>query len=92
MKSNVPLVDCKNLCKYYPISSGFLRKEVGVIQALHDVSFQIGEKEIVGVVGESGSGKTTLARTLTRLITPTSGQIFFDNTNISTMSQEELRP
>ncbi len=92
MKSNVPLLDCKNLCKYYPISSGFLRRQVGVVTALDDVSFQIGEKEIVGVVGESGSGKTTLARAITRLISPTSGQILFDNVDITNMSIEELRP
>ncbi len=92
MKSNVPLLSCSQLCKFYPMASGFFRKQVGVVKALNDVSLQVGEKEIVGVIGESGSGKTTLARALTRLIEPTSGQILFDNIDITHMASSELRP
>ena len=85
------LLSCTNLCKFYPIRSGFLRKEVGQVKALNNVSFHINEKEIVGVVGESGSGKTTLARALSRLVEPTSGQILFEGADITHMSLEELR-
>ncbi|MCE5295447.1 MAG: ATP-binding cassette domain-containing protein [Chlamydiales bacterium] len=92
MKDSMPLLECQNLCKYFPISSGFLRKNVGQIKALEDVSFQVGEKEIVGIIGESGSGKTTLARSVMRLEDPTSGQILFDSVDITHMSQSELRP
>ncbi len=91
MTQSPPLLSCTNLCKFYPILSGFLRKEVGQIKALNDVSLYINEKEIVGVVGESGSGKTTLARTLCRLIEPTAGQILFEGTDITHMPLEELR-
>jgi len=92
MKNLIPLVRCTNLCTYFPIVSGVLKRKVGEIRAVNNVSFAIGEKEIVGVIGESGSGKSTLARTLTRLTDPTTGQIFFDGIDITTMSQEELRP
>jgi ABC-type glutathione transport system ATPase component len=71
---------------------GFFRKNAGEIKALDDVSFEVGEREIVGVIGESGSGKTTLARAVTRLIEPTSGQILFDNIDITHMFPSELRP
>ena len=92
MKSSVPVLSCENLCKFFATSSGFLRRKVGEIKAVNDVSFQIGEKEIVGVIGESGSGKTTLARTLVRLEEPTSGHIYFENTEITTLTQAELLP
>lgn len=69
-----------------------MRKQVGQVKALNDVSFEIGEKEIVGVIGESGSGKTTLARAIMRLVEPTSGQIFFDNADITLLSQNAFRP
>jgi len=92
MKAFVPLLSCKNLCTYFPIKSGFLRRKVGEIKAVDNVCFDIGEKEIVGVVGESGSGKTTLARSIMRLVEPTAGEIFFDNIDITHMSQQELRP
>lgn len=90
MKSQIPLFSCSNLCKFYPKSRGFMRKAVGEVKALNDVSFEIGEKEIVGVIGESGSGKTTLARAIMRLIEPTSGQILFDNVDITFLSQKAL--
>lgn len=92
MKSLLPLLSCTNLCKFYPKSSGFMRTHVGDVKALNDVSFDIGQKEIVGVIGESGSGKTTLARAIVRLIEPTSGQILFDDIDITTLSQKALRP
>ncbi len=92
MKAFAPLLSCKNLSMHFPIRSGFLRRRIGEIKAVDDVSFDIGEKEIVGVIGESGSGKTTLARMCVRLSLPTSGQILFDNVDITTSSQEELRP
>jgi peptide/nickel transport system ATP-binding protein len=91
MKAIVPLLSCSHLSCYFPIKSGLLRRSIGEIKAVDDVSFEIGEKEIVGVIGESGSGKTTLARSVVRLLEPTSGQILFDDVDITHMSQEEMR-
>ena len=60
--------------------------------ALKNVSLQIKKGESVGLVGESGSGKSTLGKLLLRLIPPTSGQILFDQVNISELNRRALKP
>ncbi len=92
MKAFSPLLSCKNLSMHFPVKSGFLRRRIGERKAVDDVSFEIGEKEIVGVIGESGSGKTTLAKMIVRLLRPTDGQLFFDSVDITHATEEELRP
>ena len=91
------LLEVKNLRKYFPIQKGFLRRVVGLVRAVDDVSFYIKEGETLGLVGESGCGKTTTARCLLRALTPTSGQILFRNregklVDIATLPKRELRP
>ncbi|MBI5304451.1 MAG: ATP-binding cassette domain-containing protein [Chloroflexi bacterium] len=71
------LLQVQNLKKYFPIEKGFLRKVVGHVKAVDDVSLYIRRNETLGLVGESGSGKTTLGRCLLRAIEPTAGQIMF---------------
>ena len=71
------LLEVKGLKKYFPIKKGFLRKEVGNIRAVDDVSFYINEGETLSLVGESGCGKTTTARCILRAIDPTSGEILY---------------
>ncbi len=71
------LLEINNLRKYFPIKQGLLRREVGNIRAVDDVSFYINEGETLGLVGESGCGKTTTARCILRAIEPTSGEILF---------------
>jgi len=71
------LLEVKNLQKYFPIKKGFLRKLVGHVRAVDDVSFFINEGETLGLVGESGCGKTTTARCILRALEPTAGQILF---------------
>jgi peptide/nickel transport system ATP-binding protein len=71
------LLDVQHLKKYYPIEQGLLKKVVGHVKAVDDVSLWIGRNETLGLVGESGSGKTTLGRCLLRAIEPTAGQITF---------------
>jgi peptide/nickel transport system ATP-binding protein len=71
------LLEVKNLKKYFPIRQGFLRKVVGQVRAVDDVSFFINEGETLGLVGESGCGKTTTARCLLRALDPTEGHILF---------------
>ncbi len=72
-----PLLEIKNLKKWFPIQKGFLRKTVGNVRAVDDVSFQIKEGETLGLVGESGCGKTTASRCILRAIKPTAGEILF---------------
>ncbi|KAA3661061.1 MAG: ATP-binding cassette domain-containing protein [Chloroflexi bacterium] len=71
------LLDIKNLKKYFPIKKGFLKRTVGHVRAVDDVSFFINKGETLGLVGESGCGKTTASRTILRAIDPTSGQILY---------------
>lgn len=70
------LVEVKNLQQFFPVQKGLLRRTVGYIKAVNDVSFSIGKKETLGLVGESGCGKTTLGRSLLRLYEPTGGEVF----------------
>jgi oligopeptide transport system ATP-binding protein len=69
-----PLIRIESLVKYYPIYGGILRRKVGDVQAVDDVSFEIQRGEIFGLVGESGCGKSTLGRTLLRLQPHTGGK------------------
>ena len=66
-----------NLVKYFPILRGFLKRVVGYVRAVDDVSFELKQGETLGLVGESGCGKTTTARCVLRAIEPTSGEIIF---------------
>ncbi len=57
--SNTPLLEVRNLRKYFPIQKGFFKKTIGNVRAVDDVSFFVEEGETLGLVGESGCGKTT---------------------------------
>ncbi|MDR7520222.1 MAG: ATP-binding cassette domain-containing protein, partial [Armatimonadota bacterium] len=69
------LLEVKNLRKHFPICKGFLRRVVGHVRAVDDVSLSIVEGESLGLVGESGCGKTTAARCILRAYEPTGGEI-----------------
>jgi oligopeptide transport system ATP-binding protein len=62
------------------------------VRAVTDVDLEIRRGETVGLVGESGCGKSTLGRTILRLLEPSAGRIVFDATDLTTMSQRDLRP
>lgn len=79
-----------NLKKYFPIR-GLLGRVTGWVKAVDGVSFNIYERETLGVVGESGCGKTTLGRTVLRLIEPTEGIIIFDGKDITKLNKRRLR-
>jgi peptide/nickel transport system ATP-binding protein len=71
------LLDVKGLTKFFPIQKGFLKRVVGHVRAVDDISFHIYEGETLGLVGESGCGKTTASRCILRAIEPTSGEIMY---------------
>jgi len=86
-----PLVSVRNLKKSFPIKKGVFARQVGAVQAVSDVSFDVARGETLGVVGESGCGKTTTGRTILRLIEPTSGEIRFEGRDVNAMGTSELR-
>ncbi|SFQ97741.1 MULTISPECIES: lipoprotein-releasing ABC transporter ATP-binding protein LolD [unclassified Enterobacter] len=84
---NKILLQCDNLCKRY--QEGNVQTDV-----LHDVSFSVGQGEMMAIVGSSGSGKSTLLHLLGGLDTPTSGDVIFDNqamSKLSSTAKAELR-
>ena len=87
------LIEVRDLVKHFPLTKGILfRKQVGAVQAVDGVSFDVVEGETLGLVGESGCGKSTTARLLTRLLEPTSGNINYKGQEIAHLSRNELKP
>lgn len=88
---NNTLISIRNVKKYFPVKGGILKRTVGHIQAVDDVSLNIKHGETLGIVGESGSGKSTLGRVILRLLEPTDGSILFNNQDIAHISKRKLR-
>ena len=85
------IISVKGLQKHFPIKGGLFNRQVGVIRAVDNVSFDIEKNKTLGIVGESGCGKSTLARLINRLIEPTAGEISFYGDNILAWKGEVLR-
>ena len=90
--SAMPLLEVQNLRTWFPVLGGVMRRKVGDIRAVDDVSFTIEPGCTVGLVGESGSGKTTVGRTILKLISSTSGRVIYKGSDILPMSEREFRP
>lgn len=87
-----PILQVDNLVKRFTEERGlFSTKQPATVSACDDISFVLNRGETLGIVGESGSGKTTLANILLRLIEPDSGTVLYDNKNIFTLSDDELK-
>jgi peptide/nickel transport system ATP-binding protein len=94
---NSMLLEVQHLRKFFPIQKGIMRRVIGNVRAVDDVSFVIREGETLGLVGESGCGKTTTARCILRAMLPTSGQIMFHiseekSVDLAPLSRQQLRP
>lgn len=91
LQSQTPILEVRNLKKWFPLKRNFFGKVQSHVKAVDDVSFSVFPGETLGLVGESGCGKTTLGRSILRLEEPSAGQVFFEGKEITSMSNSELR-
>jgi len=80
-----PILEIRNLKKYYPVG------EKKLLHAVDDINASIAHGTTLGVVGESGCGKTTLGRTILKLIEPTGGKILFEGADITGMKPSQMQ-
>jgi len=81
----------ENLCKFFPVRKGIFSHKVEFVHAVDNISLSIERFETLGLIGESGCGKSTLARTILRLIEPTSGKIFFNGNDLLSLNTKETK-
>jgi oligopeptide/dipeptide ABC transporter ATP-binding protein len=87
------LVEVRDLVKHFPVTRGIIfQRQIGAVHAVDRVSFDVMRGETLGLVGETGCGKSTTARTVMRLLEPTSGTVRFDGRDISHLSRRALKP
>ena len=86
-----PLLEIRNLVKHFPINRGLLKRTIGHVKAVDGVSYSVMKGETFGLVGESGCGKSTTAKLVLRLLRPTSGQIFLDGSDITSLDNAGVR-
>ncbi len=93
--NNQTLLRVENLKKYFPVRKSLIKSvfsgEVEYCRAVDGISFNLGEGENLGLVGESGCGKSTVGRTILRLLEPTSGKIYFNDTDVTKLNRKNLR-
>ena len=96
-ESRRPLLAVRGLCKFFPVySRGLLRRKIGDLKAVNQISFDLYPHETLGLVGESGCGKSTTVRTILRALDFTGGKAYFDVSGegnyveIGQLSQKEL--
>lgn len=90
-KSKTPLLEVKDLKKWFPAKKSPFSREKVFIKAVDGVSFTLNEGETLGVVGESGCGKSTMGRSVLRLLEPTGGQVIFNGVDYTALKDKELR-
>jgi len=86
-----PLIEVKNLKKYFPVMGGVFSKAVAFNKAVDDITFSIMDGETLSLVGESGSGKTTTGKTMLKLHHATAGSVVFDGQDVMKLQGEKLR-
>ncbi|MGG3624256.1 dipeptide ABC transporter ATP-binding protein [Bacillus gobiensis] len=90
-QTDKPLIEIKQLKKYYPIKKGIISRTVGHVKAVDGLNFAIYPGETLALVGESGCGKSSTGRTIVKLEEPTEGQIIFQGNDLSTLKGNDLR-
>ena len=90
-QSSDTMLSVQNVSMHFPIYKGIIKRQIGSIKALDDVSFDIKRGQTLGLVGESGCGKSTTGRVIMRLYEPTAGSVHFDGTKITDLHGSALR-
>ena len=90
-RHQIPLIQVKDLKKYYPVKTGIIPHVTDYVKAVDGVSFSIYEGEILGLVGESGCGKTTIGKLLTGLEKPTEGAILYRGMDVLDWTAKEQK-
>ncbi len=85
------LLQVRDLKKHFPVQEGLLRRQVGAVQAVDGVTFDVMRGETLGLVGESGCGKSTTGRTILQLLKPTAGKVILNGQDLTQLGKEELR-
>jgi oligopeptide/dipeptide ABC transporter ATP-binding protein len=91
VSSAVPLLQVRDLRKYFEIAAASLREPSLQLKAVDGVSFDVSAGEVVGIVGESGCGKSTLGRTILRLHGKTGGTVHFDSRDVFALERQEAK-
>lgn len=78
------------MIKFEQVSKTFKTKDT-TVNAVKDISFEIEKGEIFGIIGFSGAGKSTLVRCINLLEVPTEGNVYFEDKNLTALSEKELR-
>jgi len=87
-----PVLQARDVVKHFPIrSGGLIRRKVGEVQAVSGVSFEIYPRETLALVGESGCGKSTTARVVLNLQPLTAGEVFYDGTELHSLSNKDMQ-
>ena len=92
MTINNTILKVGGIKKYFPVHRGFFQGVIGWIKAVDGVDFEIYQGETLGLVGESGCGKSTIGRVILKLLEPDEGKIIYQDKDISSLSQDEMKP
>jgi oligopeptide/dipeptide ABC transporter ATP-binding protein len=85
------LVRVENLKKHFPVCIGAYAEHKATVQAVNGISFNIHRGETLGLVGESGCGKSTAGLTILQLYRPTSGKVYYEDTDLTQLKEKQLR-
>ena len=86
------LVEVEHLKVHFPIRRGLLRRQVGAVRAVDDVSFNVYAGETLGLVGESGCGKSTTGLAVLKLLDATAGEVRFRGQPVTHITEPQMRP
>ncbi len=93
-KGNEPIVSCRGLRKWFPVSAGFFSQLLGGqvwLKAVDNVDLDVYPEDLYCLAGESGCGKTTTGKLLIGLLEPTDGTVYFEGQDLNELGRRDLR-